>query len=276
VSWLGVKYALACRDARVKGGTRLVLVALGVRVEYQRITTSPTSLGDLQWLTFMSAEQIRRTLDNLETWGTVRRLRRGKNATYALPEMAGPLFAVNDGDPVKMTDFVIEHLPGEIGQNARKVTGKMPGFRRKMTDFSGRRAGGVLFSEVRSTEVPTTAGDHEQPAVAAFLAWWAYAFPLYHDGALPNIDPDADGRLVAELLAHRPAYQLQNMAACLWSMDAREDAWVANSDKSLRVLKHRADRLDLRLNRLPNWWLACTHTPKCARMQDCGREEALA
>lgn len=155
MSWLGVKYALACRDERVKGGTRLVLVALGVRVEYRRITTSPTSLRELQWLTFLSAEQLRRILDDLEAWKKVRRLHRGKNAVYALPEMAGPLFAIDDGDPVKMTDFVLDNLPAEIGQHARKVTGGMTGFRRRMTDFAGHRAGGVLFSEVPSTEVRT-------------------------------------------------------------------------------------------------------------------------
>lgn len=280
MSWLGVKYALLDRDERVKGGTRLVYVVLGARIEYRRITTSPTSLGELRWLTLMSAEQIRRILDDLEDWKKVRRLSRGKNAVYALPGMAGPLFAMDTGDPVKMTDFVIDTLPKEIGQHARKVTGRMTGFRRPMTDFSGRPAGGVLFSEVLRTEVLTTtatrAGAGDSPAtVLEFLQWWRDTYPLYADGARSTADVERDGPLVEQLLRDRTLFRLQEMAIVLWLVDAREERWIADSDRSIRVLRHKADWLDRRAASLPAWWHACAHRVKCADRRQCEAMEAV-
>jgi len=239
MSWLGVKYALACRDERVKGSARLVLIVLGARVDHRRITTSPTSLGDLRWLTFLSAEQLRRILDQLESWGKVRRLSRGKNATYALPEMAGPLFVVDDGDPVKMTDFVLENLPTKIGQDARKVTGKMTGFRRPMTDFAGRSAGGVLFSEdVRTKQVPTTTKDQ---AAAEFLDWFSAAY-LERRGCIYQVRREVGLRVAGELLQGRTAERLRVMA--LWMFAAERDAWILASDYSLHVLQHKQTYLE--------------------------------
>lgn len=268
MSWLGVKYTALCRDERVKLGTRLVFINVGVRIEYRRITTSPTSLGDLKWLTLMSVEQIRRALDDLEEWRLVVRLRRGKNAIYALPGMAGPLFALDPGDPVKMTDFVLDALPREIGQDARKVTGRMPGSRRRMTDFAGRRAGGVLFPEGTSTyQVPTTT---EERAVAGeFLTWWQRTYPLYNRGAVTSIDADAVA-IVAALLKTRSATRLREMAAVLWLVDASEEPWIAlKTDRSLRILRYRADWLDLRAAQMPEWWQACEHPVKCGAYRDC-------
>jgi len=237
MSWLGVKYALACRDERVKGSTRLVLVALGVRVDHRRITTCPTSLGDLRWLTFLSVEQLRRILDDLETWSYVRRLSRGKNAVYALPLMAGPLFSVDAGDPVKMTDFIIEGLPKEIGQDARKVTGRMTDSRRRMTDFSGRRAGGVLFSEVRITEVPTTTDG----AAADFLDWFSATFQAKR-GYPYRVKREAALVVIHDLLRDRSVRRLEAMA--LWMFAAERDEWIVRSDYSLFVLQHKASYLE--------------------------------
>lgn len=242
MSWLGVKYALSCRDERVKGGTRLVFVALGVRVDHRRITTAPTSLGDLKWLTLMSAEQIRRILDDLEAWRLARRLSRGKNAIYALPGMAGPLFAVDDGDPVKMTDFVLADLPKEIGQDARKVAGRMTGFRRRMTDFAGVRAGGVLFSQVLRTEVPTSTA--ERAAAEAFLAWVQREHAVHNRGAMITLRSE-DIDIACELLAARDVDRLKAMCVALWTCTPGEDHWCAAApEKGLRALRHAADRLD--------------------------------
>lgn len=231
MSWLGIKYAFACRDARVKGSARLVLVVLGARAEYQRITTSPTSLGELKWLTFLSVEQLRRVLDDLEAWGKVRRLSRGKNAVYGLPEMAGPLFAVDDGDPVKMTDFVLEKLPAEIGQHARKVT-------RRMTDFSGRPAGGVLLSQVPQVLVPTTT---EDTAAADFFEWFCVLY-LAKRGYPFRIKREAALTVIAELLRDRSVDRLQAMALLMF--DAVHDAFIVKSDYSLFVLQHKATYLE--------------------------------
>ena len=275
MSWLGVKYALALRDERVKGGARLVLVALAARVNHRHLTTSPTSLSELRWLTFLSAEQIRRIINDLEEWKLVRRLSRGKHARYALPGMAGPLFAIDDGDPVKMTDFVIEGLPKEIGHNARKVTGRMPGFRRRMTDFSGRRAGGVLFS----SEVPSTEDhdDNHHPHTKTFDLWWVENFPRYNDGAQSiGLDPLAAYGIIDELLATRTLERLQLMAIVLWRIDAREHKWIPTTDRGLKVLRQTADWLDRYVGKLPAWWRCCPHVPKCSESRECQAQQAAS
>lgn len=239
MSWLGVKYALACRDERVKGGARLVLVAIGARLEHRRITTSPTSLGELQWLTFMSAEQIRRNVDFLDEIRKVRRLTRGKNAVYGLPEMAGPLFAVDDGDPVKMTDFIIEELPPQIGQNARKVSGRMTGFRRRMTDFAGRRAEGVLFSsEVRTEDVRTSTTEQ---AAADFFEWFLVTY-VTKRGFPYRVKRDAAIGVIRQLLRDRTTDRLQAMALLMF--DAVHDTFITGSDYSLFILQHKATYLE--------------------------------
>jgi len=231
MSWLAVKYALACRDDRVKGSVRLVLVALGARVDYRRITTSPTSLGDLQWLTFLSVEQLRRILDTLEGIGEVKRLHRGKYAVYGLPKLAGPLFVWNDTEPVKMTDFILEGLSEKTGQDARKVTGRTTG-------FSRRRAGGVLFSG--STEVLGTSTTDEQ-AVAGFLDWFQATYRLKR-GIPYRVKRPAAERVVAELLKDRSVARLRVMALLMF--DAVRDPFITASDYSLFVLEHKATYLE--------------------------------
>lgn len=238
MSWLGVKYALACRDPLVKGGARMVLVAVGARLERRRITTSPTSLGALRWLTLLSAEQVRRNLKFLEARGKVKRLTRGKSAVYALPEMAGPLFLVDDGDPVKMTDFVIDGLPEEIGRNARKVTGQMTGFRRRMTDFSGIRAGGLLLSKDVRTLVPPSTDEQE---AAGFSIWFLEEYRTRR-GFPYVVNRDAALVVVANLLKDRSADRLQAMAVLMF--EAVHDPFITSSDYSLFVLQHKATYLE--------------------------------
>lgn len=247
MSWLGVKYALACRDTRVKGGARMVLVSVGARIEYRRITSSPTSLSELQWLSLMSVEQVRRNLDLLEGFGKVRRLSRGKNAIYALPEMAGPLFVVDDGDPVKMTDFVLDCLPEEIGQNARKVAGRMPGFRRRMTDFSGRRAGGLLFSEVRTSKVPTTTEEAGAAAEDALIEFLLTEYPKQRRGVryrIPTSQRDAARSAARELLAGRSLDAAQ--AIIVAGLQDTADPWLndRNNDRGIFAILHKLTYLE--------------------------------
>lgn len=289
MSWLAVKYALACRDERVKLGARLVLVAIGVRVEYRRITTSKTSLDELRWLTFLSHEQIRRVLDDLEEWGKVRRVRRGKNAIYALPEMAGPLFALDDGDPVKMTDFVVESLPKEIGHLDRKVTGRMPGFRRRMTDFSGRRAGGVLFSEVPDPKVRTSTAAGAAGAAVDLLAWLRVEHPRHNRGAAISVTLREVEALLADVLVPpRDLARVKAMFVALWTVTPAEDRFLSSApDKGCALVRHAADRLD-RISRerersqpaadRPLWFAGreCPHEPKCATRDTCAAREMEA
>ena len=101
MSWLATKYAWKCRDERVKGSVRLVLLALALRVRKNYISTVPTSHGILQRLTFLSDDTVGRCLDVLVDSGEVKRVRRGKKAVYALIKMAGPLFAENPQDAGK-------------------------------------------------------------------------------------------------------------------------------------------------------------------------------
>lgn len=232
MSWLAVKYAFSNRDPRIKGSVRLTLIALAARVEYRHITTAPTSLGDLRWLTLLSAEQLRRIIDDLERWGEVRRLSRGKNAVYGLPKMAGPLFVVDDDEkPVNMTDFIIEKLPPKTGQDARKVTGRM-------TDFSGRRAGGVLFSEVHRTVVPTTSREEE---AEGFLAWFCEEFRArrHHRYAVKR---PAALAVIRAMLADRSVDRLQAMAVLMF--EAERDQFIVTSDYGLWVLEHKQTYLE--------------------------------
>jgi len=245
MSWLGVKYALGCRDERVKGGMRLVLVALGARVEYRRVTTSPTSLSVLRWLTLLSSAQLRRNLDVLEDLQKVRRLSRGKHAVYGLPEMAGPLFAVDAGESLKMSDFLIDELPQEIAQNARKVSGRMSDFRRRMSDFAGVRAGGVLFSDVPSTRVRTSTAAARRAEAEAILAWGRTEYPTYNRGAVLTQPPHAEAiEILVEQLTVRDADRIKAMWRALWTITPSEDGWCFDSDRSLFALRHAADRLD--------------------------------
>jgi hypothetical protein len=270
VSWLGVKYALSCRDERVKGGTRLTFVAVGARVEYRRITTSPTSLGELRWLTLRSPEQIRRDLDHLETIRKVKRVRRGKNAIYALPEMAGPLFAVDNGDPVKMTDFVLENLPANIGHDARRVTG----VRRRMTDLAGRR----LLSITCTEEV---APSSDEKAASDFVDWFRAEYRRAR-GVDYQVKADAAERVARELLNGRTVDRLQAMARLMF--EAERDRFIRDSDYSLFVLRHKASYLEGIIvadegaseERKRDELRFCPHTPTCETRDACIDRQSVA
>jgi hypothetical protein len=242
VSWLATKYAWNCRHAAVKGGVRVVLLALAYQVKAGRITTKPTSMGRLRWLTFLSEEQIRRIINQLEGLGLVRRLNRGKNAVYGLPLMAGPLFAVDPDEPMRMADFVLEPAkkkPGKMtGNRPVENTPAMTGFSGPMTGFSARRAGGVPSSDRTGTESTATA---DEQAAADFLTWFEAQYRLTRGHAHDMPRPMALG-IVIEMLARRTPARLREMAVLMFS--AERDAFIVGSDYSLRVLRHKANYLD--------------------------------
>lgn len=245
MSWLATKYAWKCQNPLVKGGTRLVLLALALRVRKRRITTLPTSLGQLQALTLMSPEQIRRCLDTLEGSGVreVKRLNRGKLAVYGLPKMAGPLFVVGDDEEaVKMTDFRLPDRPRETGQHDRFSAVRMPG---KNRAFRGIRAGGVFSSElVQVHQQATTTADER--AVADLRAWLLAEFPKHNHGRALTISPaEVAGMLAAVLVAPRTLDTVKAMWLAMWTATTRDDPFFGQArDRGLKLFLHDPDRLE--------------------------------
>lgn len=229
MSWLATKYVWHCRDEAVKGSTRLVLLALALRVRKRFISTTPTSMTTLQRLTFLSDDQVRRCLDVLVEIGHVQRLKRGKYATYALAKMAGPLFACDVGENPQDAGFF---EPQKTPQDAGILN-------RKMRDFSGLcPAGDVSSPEVR-TRVPTTT--KEQAAAADFLDWFCVTYRSKR-GYPYRVKSEAALAVILELLCERSPERLQAMALLMF--DAVRDTFITNSDYSLFVLQHKATYLE--------------------------------
>jgi len=85
--------------------------------------------------------------------------------------------------------------------------------------------------------------------VPRFLAWAFVTYPQHAAGAHFVVDRDRDRYLVHGLLAHYPLERLQAMAVQCWTLEADGDptshaTWIAKSDRSLRVLRHKAAFLD--------------------------------
>lgn len=89
----------------------------------------------------------------------------------------------------------------------------------------------------------------EHPDVPAFLAWAVVTYPEHAHGAHLVLDRDRDGHLVSGLLEHYPLERLQAMTVVCWTIEADRDltsqaSWIARSDRSLRVLRHKAAFLE--------------------------------
>jgi hypothetical protein len=126
-------------------------------------------------------------------------------------------------------------------------------------EVGGAQENGPDFDEVAHTyrseaEVQIPAADpvlarHSGAQIAQFLAWWRVTYPLHNGGALPTADAGA-AAVVQQLLDDgRTIDRLQAMAIVLWSVEADADpashqSWIARSDRSLRVLRHKAQFLD--------------------------------
>jgi hypothetical protein len=142
----------------------------------------------------------------------------------------------------------------------------------------GDSAGDPFSFEVVRTEVLVPSTTTKETAEAAadladdvreFLTWWRAAYPLYNRGARTSVDVERDWLIVATLRAVRTLFRLQEMAIVLWLVDVREEPWIADSDRGLRVLRHKADWLDRRVVELPAWWHACAHPVKCSSAREC-------
>lgn len=84
--------------------------------------------------------------------------------------------------------------------------------------------------------------------VAPLVAWLATTHPTYHDGAALTLGRD-DTRLLREVLQGRTLERVQAMTILLWTITADANprshrSWIAGTDRSLRVLRHKAAFLD--------------------------------
>jgi hypothetical protein len=109
---------------------------------------------------------------------------------------------------------------------------------------------GTPASDLDRTKVNRHSGGRpEHSDVPAFLDWAAATYPIHAQGAHLVIDRDRDGHLVHGLLEHYPLERLQAMAVQCWTIQADGDptshaTWIAKSDRSLRVLRHKAPFLE--------------------------------
>lgn len=120
----------------------------------------------------------------------------------------------------------------------------------------------------------------DRTAIDAFLSWWQLEYPAHNHGALNVPTFSTAGFVVAELLQLRSVAELQTLAVALWT--DRDDAWIFATDRSVFVLKHRADYLDRRVRAaaaaaakaaqtpdLLEQWGYCFHSPKCTDSDVC-------
>lgn len=283
MSWLATKYAWKCTNPAVKGGVRLVFLALALRVRKARITTAPTSLPQLMLLTLLSAEQVRRNLDVLCDAGEVRRLNRGKLARYGLPKMAGPLFVCDSPEEsVKMTDFVYEPPKRKTGQDDRKSPNEMTG---------KNRAFGVvvpevsLLSEVLSTKVRTSTTAEDEQVVEAFLDWFIEHYQRERGVLYRATNPAKAEEAAHELLRSRPIERVQAMALAMWRDTA--DPWLNDpkrlNDRGVCSLRHKSTYLEAIVVAAERVAPAadyiervgyCFHTPKCTDSDVCRAKRA--
>lgn len=99
------------------------------------------------------------------------------------------------------------------------------------------------------TSVRHSGGRPEHPDVPVFLAWASATYPQHAAGARLVLDRDGDGHLVHGLLESYPLERLQAMTVLCWTIDATSDpmshaSWIARSDRSLRVVRHKAAFLE--------------------------------
>ncbi len=154
------------------------------------------------------------------------------------------------------------------------------------------------------TLVRHNGGRREHPDVPRFLEWARVTYPHHANGAHLVIDRDRDGHLVHGLLEQYGRATLEAMAVQCWTLESDGDptshaTWIAKSDRSLRVLKHKAAFLERVVTgaqqltfgpmvKLSEREIAeakdirhrvyggCPHQPRHDDWRDCVREIALA
>ncbi len=99
------------------------------------------------------------------------------------------------------------------------------------------------------TATPSTGARPEHADVARFLDWARITYPEHAKGAQFEMVDDRRRYVVHVLLEHYGLERLQAMAVVCWTIQADGDpashaTWIAHSDRSLYVLKHKAPFLD--------------------------------
>ena len=312
----------ACTHPQVKGAALALLTAIARLIPEGQTTTPSIRLEDLATLAKHTERTARTSRDLLE------RLRviqvhdggRGKLARYeivgldgARPPMTTPLPLRADlrpapprakkqrsgsdlfSDVEAPTSEVFSDVRPKVGSFFRRWWEKVGSFFRRSEVFSDVGVPLLDLSSSRSEEV-----DHARARgapVEDFLAWWTATFPS-------TVDAARDGPVVADLLQHRPFDKLQALAALLWTITTdgqpgSDRDWIARSDCSIRVLRHKVNFLELELRRgrtepsiaevrltpreieeaqliRRKSYGGCPHTPRCATSAECVREIALA
>ena len=273
MSDLATTYAWDCSE--VKGGTKLVLLAIASRVRTGYIDSGPMSLAELQQLTGLKDKQVRRCRDQLIRLGVIERVGDGRATAYRLSKMQGKRLPITARENPEL--FI-----GVPGRHQPKMPDKMTDCEPLNLDIltaqtrtfcPTARAWDVSPSSVRT--VPSTTTTTERAAVSKnqtvheFLDWWTTVHPLYSDGVPAVVDRKADAAIVHELLKTRTLARVKAMAIVMLLVTPAEDWWIAASDRSLRVLRHKQLWLERRAADLPKWWHACAHLPKCVNARAC-------
>lgn len=215
----------------------------------------------------VSKRSTERALERLEAdwWIEVTARRHRQPTTYRI---VTERLATSDPEGPALTASVADNVtasPPEWRTNdglVRQSGGQDPEWRtRNGPDFekvADQRSEGEVRTE-RSIGTPSSSeevrqsggqsGRPEHPDVTAFLAWATVTYPQHAQGAHLVVDRDRDGHLVHGLLEHYPLDHLEAMAVLCWTIETDGDAtshatWIAKSDRSLRVLRHKAAFLD--------------------------------
>ena len=307
----------ACTHPQVKGAALALLTAIARLIPEGQTTTPSMRLEDLAGLAKHTERTARRSRDLLERLRVIQVHDGGQGkpgARYEILQLAGarppiaaplPLRADLRAAPRRAkeerstsdlftdvatpTSEVLSEVPFNIGHFFRSWWENIGHFFRRWSPLLD------LDLSSRSEEV-----DHARARgapVEDFLAWWTATFPS-------TVDAARDGPVVADLLQHRPVDELQALAALLWTITTdgqpgSDRDWIARSDCSIRVLRHKVNFLERERRRglaeppiaevrltpreieeaqliRRKSYGGCPHEPPCAAWQDCVRAIALA
>jgi len=177
------------------------------------------------------------------------------------------------------------------------------------------RSGEVVVADLSTRTSSTTCDDirhcggrsggrPEHPDVSAFLAWAAVTYPQHARGAHLELEGHRRRYVVHGLLEHYGRERLEQMAVVCWTIESDGNpeshaTWIAQSDRSVFVLKHKAAFLERvvvgaqQLNFGPMVKLSereiaeakdirnrayggyCPHDPTCEDWKECVRTIAL-
>jgi len=264
------------RETGIVNTLKHVLMMIAWRIPPGHMESKPTSLRWLADSVGCDERTVRRCRDQLVAKHKVltigaRGRGRSRFQTYFIPNLAGPLFAIDSDD-------------GKPGSVSRLKSGQpvtLDAEKRTSAPTSGVAT--PFFSESVRTEVPTTTTETPVAAmiyerVLGFLDWFAQSYPTHHNGAAIAIDFERDGPVVKRLLEKPPrdVARLQAMAVVMWTVTPDEDPWLPRAtERGVKLLVHAADRLD-RISRVrevaPKAEAdARGHVPPCRTWTECTR-----